>query len=290
MPFVTTRDNTVIYYNNWGTGTPVVLIHGWPVHSGMWEKQATFLAENGLRVITYDRRGYGWSSNPWSGYDYDTFAADLNAVMEELDVHGATLVGFSMGGGEVVRYLSRYGSARVSNAVLVSAVTPYLYRASDNPEGVDPKVFDEIEQSIRKDRPAFLKEFGAKFFGRTALKHPVSEAVLEWNQEMALTGSLRSTLAAAKAWSMTDFREEMKRITVPVRVIHGTGDVTVPIDASARRSAKLLPNATLSEYDGEPHGLFMTAADRLNAELLQFVGAPAAPLTDPKLSEYVLAR
>ena len=272
MPFVTTQDGTEIYYRDWGAGAPVVLIHGWPLNGNMWEKQATFLAEHGLRVITYDRRGYGRSGQPWNGYDYDTFAADLNSLMEKLDLREATLAGFSMGGGEVVRYLSRYGTSRVSKAVLISAVTPYLLKTDDNPEGVDPKVFAGIEESIRQDRPAFLQEFGPKFYGRTVLKHTVSEADLEWTQSMAFTGSLRSTLAAAKAWSTTDFREEMKRITVPVLVIHGTGDSTVPIDAAGRQSAKILPNATLSEYDGEPHGLFLTAADRLNGELLEFIG------------------
>jgi pimeloyl-ACP methyl ester carboxylesterase len=272
LAFVKAQDGTEIYYRDWGTGAPVVLIHGWPLNGDMWEKQATFLAEHGLRVITYDRHGYGRSGQPWNGYDYDTFASDLNALMESLDLRGASLVGFSMGGGEVVRYLSRYGTDRVSKAVLISAVTPYLLKTADNPEGVDPKVFAEIAENIRKDRPAFLQEFGPKFYGRTVLNHTVSEADLEWTQWMALMASLRSTLAAAKAWSTTDFREDMKGITIPVLVIHGTGDSTVPIDVAGRRSAKILPNATLSEYDGEPHGLFLTAADRLNQELLDFIG------------------
>lgn len=274
MPFVKAPDGTEIYYWDWGAGKPVVLIHGWPVNGDMWEKQANFLAEHGCRVLNYDRRGFGRSEQPWNGYDYDTFAADLNSLLEKLDIRGATLVGFSMGGGEVVRYLSRYGTSRVSKAVLISAVTPFLLKTPDNPEGVDREVFEEIAASIRKDRPAFLKDFGPKFFGRTTLKRTVSDADLDWNQSMALTGSLRSTLAAAKAWSTTDFREEMKRITIPVRIIQGTSGSTVPIDASGRRSAKILPNATLSEYDGEPHGLFLTAADQLNAELLEFI-APA---------------
>jgi len=275
MAYVTAKDGTEIFYKDWGTGAPVVLIHGWPVHGDMWEKQATFLSERGLRTIVYDRRGFGRSGQPWSGYDYDTMAADLHALMEKLDLQGATLVGFSMGGGEVVRYLSRYGSSRVAKAVLVAAVTPFLLKTGDNPDGVDAKVFKGIELEIRKDRPAFLKEFGPKFFGRTALKHTVSEAVLEWTQAMALTGSLRSTLKTAKSWATTDFRQEMKGITIPTLVIHGTSDATVPIDVSGRRAAKLLLNAKLSEYDGEPHGLFLTAADRLNEELLQFIsGTP----------------
>ena len=237
----------------------------------MWEQQATFLAESGLRVITYDRRGFGWSGHPWNGYDYDTMAADLASVMDKADVRDATLVGFSMGGGEVVRYLSSHGTARVKKAVLVSAVTPGLLKTAANPDGIDASVFAEIAGAIRKDRPAFLKDFGAKFFGRTLLKHAVSDATLEWFNGLALTASMRSTLAAAKAWSTTDFQEEMKRLDLPVRVIHGTADATVPIEVSARRAVKLLPNATVSEYEGEPHGLFLTAADRLNEELLAFV-------------------
>jgi non-heme chloroperoxidase len=271
MPYLTTQDKTEIYYTVWGAGAPVVLIHGWPLNSDMWEKQATFLAEHGLQAITYDRRGFGRSGQPWDGYDYDTFAADLNAVMEKLDTRGATLVGFSMGGGEVVRYLTRYGSDRVARAVLLAAVTPFLLKTPDNPEGVDGEVFAGIEAQIRADRPAFMKAFAPKFYGRTMLQHTVSDAQLEWNQFMALQGSLRATLGAAKAWSGTDFREEMKRITVPVRIIHGTSDATVPIEVSGRRSAMILPNATLTEYEGEPHGLFLTSADELNAELLEFI-------------------
>ena len=223
-----------------------------------------------MRVIAYDRRGFGKSGQPWMDYGYDTLAADLHDLLENLDLHDVTLAGFSMGGGEVVRYLSRYGSARVKRALLISAVPPFLMKTDDNPEGVDAKVFTEIEEKIRKDRPAFLQAFGPAFYGRSALHHTVSEAVLDWTMAMALKGNLRSTLATMKAWSMTDFRQEMAGITIPVRVIHGTSDQTVPIDSAGRRSAKILPNATLSEYDGEPHGLFLTAADRLNEEILLF--------------------
>ena len=284
MPFVTAEDGVQIHYKDQGTGKPVVLIHGWPLNGDMWDKQVNFLGEHGLRVITYDRRGFGRSQQPWLGYDYDTLASDLNALMETLDLRGATLVGFSMGGGEVVRYLSLYGDARVEKAVLVSAVTPYLLKTDDNPDGVDAKVFDDIEKQIREDRPAFLKDFGVKFYGRSLVKHTVSEPVLEWTQGMAYTGSLRSTLATANSWSTTDFRTDMKTITIPVLVIHGTSDSTVPIAAAGKRSAKLLPNATLSEYDGEPHGLFLTAADKLNQELLLFIGGASEPITRPQLA------
>ena len=236
-------------------------------------------------MIVYDRRGFGRSGQTWTGYDYDGLASDLNDLLETLDVRGATLVGFSRGGGEVVRYLSRYGTARVNKAVLVSAVPPYLMKTDDNPEGVDPSVFDGIEKQIREDRMAFFHDFGPKFYGRTMVKHTVSEPVLEWTQAMQYTGSERSILATAKSWSATDFRAEMKGITIPVLVIHGTGDGTVPIDASGRRSAKVLPNATLVEYDGEPHGLFLTAADRLSDDIVQFVGGAARePISGPVLT------
>ena len=284
MPYIGTQDGTEIFYRDLGTGTPVVLIHGWPLSGDMWDKQLNYLAEHGARAIAYDRRGFGRSDQPWSGYDYDTLASDLNDLLEELDVRGATLVGFSMGGGEVVRYLSRYGTSRVNKAVLVSAVTPYLLKTEDNPEGVDAKVFATIEEQIRKDRPAFMKEFGPKFYGRSVVHHTVSEPELEWTNGMALTGSTRSTLATAASWSGTDFRKDLAAITIPVLVIHGTSDGTVPIDVSGRRTAKLLPNATLSEYDGEPHGLFLTAADRLNEELLRFVGGAREPIIGPVVS------
>ncbi len=208
MPYLNTQDGTEIYYRDFGTGSPIVLIHGWPLDGDMWENQSTFLAEHGMRVITYDRRGFGRSGQPWNGYDYDTFAADLRDLMEKLDLRGATLVGFSMGGGEVVRYLSRYGAERVKGAVLLAAVTPYLLKTDSNPDGVDPKIFAEMETNIRKDRPQFLNSFGPLFYGRTALHHTVSEPALDWTFGMALKGSLRATLGAMQAWSTTDFRDD----------------------------------------------------------------------------------
>lgn len=271
MPYFKASDGTELFYNDWGIGTPVVLIHGWPLSSASWEYQARVLAENGFRVINYDRRGFGKSGQPFTGYDYNTLAGDLATLIDTLDLKDAALVGFSMGGGEVARYLARYGTTRVSKAVFISAVTPYLLKAEDNPEGVDASVFHGMIENIQKDRPAFLKSFNAQFYGRTLVHHTVSEAILEFSQMMGLQASPKATLECVKAFSETDFRSDLRGITIPTLVIHGTSDATVPIDASGRRTAKLIPNAKFLEYDGEAHGLNVTAADRLNTDLLAFL-------------------
>lgn len=284
MPYVTTEDETSIYYKDWGTGAPVVLIHGWPLDADMWEHQAQFLAGNGLRVISYDRRGFGRSSQPWSGYNYDTFADDLHSLMEQLDLRGAALIGMSMGGGEVVRYLSRYGAERVSKAVLVSSVVPFMLKTEDNPDGTPIKQFDTFVEQLTKDRPAFLAEFGPKFYGRSVVHHTVSEPWLEFTQFMALHGSPKATIDCVRAFGETDFRPDCAAVTVPTLIIHGTGDATVPIDAAGRAAAKLIPGSTLIEYDGAPHGLFATEPDRLNKDLLEFLGDPRPPLSGPVLS------
>ena len=278
MPYFEAEDGTELYYYDWGTGTPVVLIHGWPLTSASWEMQANYLSENGCRVIAYDRRGFGRSDWAGSGFDYDTLASDLNALMEGLELDGATLVGFSMGGGEVARYLSTYGDARVEKAVLISAVTPYLLKTDDNPDGVDQKVFDDMIENLEKDRPAFIESFASKFYGRSIVNHTVSEPVLRFFEAMAITASPKATIELVDAWSATDFRADLAGITVPTLVIHGTGDSTVPIDVAGRKAAALIPNSELLEYDGEPHGLNVTAAGQLNQDLLEFInGAAGAP-------------
>ena len=283
MPYLELEDGTELYFNDQGSGSPVVLIHGWPLSGDMWEHQAPFLIANGYRVITYDRRGFGRSSHPYNGHNYDRLAADLAELMDELDLTDATLVGFSMGGGEVVRYLSLYGSARVSKAVLISAVTPYMLKTDSNPDGTPEETFDGFKKSILKDRFDFLNTFGPQFYGRSAIHHTVSEAVLNWTFALGSMASPKATLDDVTAFSSTDFREEMKTITTPFLVIHGTGDKTVPIDAAGRAAAKLLPHATLIEYDGEPHGLFMTVPDRLNGDLLNFIGGDRN--TVPKMEQ-----
>ncbi len=275
MPYLQTADKTALYYYDWGTGAPVVLIHGWPLTSASWESQARVLADNGYRVIAYDRRGFGRSDWAGTGYEYNTLASDLNDLMEALDLRGATLAGFSMGGGEVARYLARYGSARVSKAVLIAAVTPYLLKTPGNPEGLDKNIFDGIIEGLKKDRPDFLKSFAKMFYGYTLVHHTVTDAMLEFTQMMALTGSPKATIELVRAWSETDFRDDLTNIDIPTLVIHGTGDSTVPIDASGRRAVKLLKHGELLEYDGAPHGLTATAPDKLNSDLLAFLGRTA---------------
>jgi non-heme chloroperoxidase len=270
------RDIQLNYYD-FGTGDPIVLIHGWPLSAASWEYQLAELPLHGKRVIAYDRRGFGYSDKPWDGYDYDTLADDLKAVLDTLNLQNVTLVGFSMGGGEVARYMSRHGGARVSKAIFVSAVTPYLLKTADNPDGVDKSVFDDIIENLGKDRPDFLSSFGKKFYGVGVMSKPVSAATLEWSQSLALLATPRATTACVKAWSETDFRGDLATIKVPTLFIHGSADETVPLKNSAEQAVKLVPGAKLVVYDGEPHGLNVTAKDRLNRDILTFVsGEPVS--------------
>ncbi|TCZ68251.1 alpha/beta fold hydrolase [Flaviaesturariibacter aridisoli] len=272
-----TGEEIQLSYCDYGKGRPVVLLHGWPLSKEMWEYQLDPLVNAGLRVVKYDRRGFGKSSKPWDSYDYDSLTDDLHAVLTELDLRDVTLVGFSMGGGEAVRYLGRYGSDRVSRLVLISAVTPYLGRSADNPDGVPESVFAEMLEGIRSDRIAFLDEFGKKFFGAGLLSHPVSTPLLDYYRMLASHASQRSTVQCALSFAHTDFRADLKAITVPTLIIHGDADKTVPIDASSARTARMIDNSEYIVYEGAPHGLFYTHKDRLNDDLLRFVaqGEPA---------------
>lgn len=271
MAFIETRDGASLYYNDIGAGRPVVFIHGWPLDADMWEYQTTVLAAEGLRCITYDRRGFGRSSQPWTGYDYDTFADDLSDLLEGLDLRDVTLVGFSMGGGEVARYLSRHGAGRIAKAVLVACVTPFLLKTDDHPQGADKSNFDQMVEGLNKDRPQFLTEFAPSFYGNTLLDHKASPGILQWSLMMAMLASPKATIDCVRAFSETDMRADMAAFTVPTLIIHGTADKTVPIDVTGRVAAKMIAGAKFIEYEGEPHGLFFTAKDRLNADLLAFI-------------------
>ena len=272
MQYVTTSDDTQLYIKDWGTGRPVILLHGWPLSSDSWDDQALAIVEAGHRVIAYDRRGFGRSSQPWTGYDYDTLADDLATVIEKTGAEDAVLVGFSMGGGEVARYMSRHGGKGVSKAVLVSSVVPYMLKTEDNPEGTDQSVFDDMTKGMKEDRAKFFATFFKSFFGVSLISHEASEEVLEWARGTAMQASLKATLECAKAFSSTDFRPDLSSFTVPTLIIHGTGDKTVPIEAAGRAAAKAIANSTLIEYDGAPHGIQVTHKDRLTQDLLDFIG------------------
>jgi non-heme chloroperoxidase len=261
-----------LYYEDHGSGSPVVLIHGWPLSGASWEKQTAALLAAGHRVITYDRRGFGRSSRPGIGYNYDTFAADLDAVLNKLDLKDVALVGFSMGSGEVTRYLGKYGTARVRKAVLIGTLGPYLVKAADNPEGVDRSVFDGIKSAIRADRPAFLLEFLRNFYNYDVTGGKlVSERVLEDNWNVAVGASATGTLACVDAW-IEDFRQDIPRNTVPTLILHGDADRILPPDATSRRQATMIKNATLVELPEGSHGVLWTHAGRINKELVSFLG------------------
>ena len=271
MAFIDAPDGTPLYYTDWGAGRPVVLIHGWPLNADMWEYQASFLAQHGFRVIAYDRRGFGRSGKPWSGHDYDTLAGDLNAIMEKLDLQNAALVGFSMGGGEVARYLARHGAARVSHAVLASAVTPFLLQTRDNPDGVPESVFNHFIAQLKSDRPHFLTGFAKKFFGAGLLTSPVSDDILHWAFGLALQAAPNATIECVRAFSGTDFCADMAAFTVKTLIVHGESDQTVPIGVAGEAAAKLVPHADLRRYAGAPHALVITEKDKFNADLLEFL-------------------
>ena len=232
--------NIDIYYEDYGSGKPVVLIHGWPLSSSSWEKQIPPLIEAGYRVIAYDRRGFGHSSKPASGYNYDTLAEDLNKIMTKLNLRDATLVGFSMGGGEVARYLSKYGSERVNKAVFMSAIPPFLLKTSDNPEGVDGSIFDGMKKAIKADRPAFLSEFFANFYNvDNLIGTKISDEVVRLSWNIGAGASPKGTLDCVSAW-LVDFREELKRINIPVLIMHGNADRILPLAATGKRTPEFV--------------------------------------------------
>ncbi len=276
MKFIRVKDGinaeeVKIAYSDYGSGKPIVLIHGWPLSREMWEYQLEDLVDAGFRVIKYDRRGFGKSDKPWNGYDYDTLAADLKEIIDQLNLQDVTLVGFSMGGGEVARYIGNYGTDRIAKAVFISSVTPYLSKQDSNPDGVDPSVFAEMLEQIKTDRIGFLDEFGKKFFGVNLISHPVSNALLDYYRMLGSFAAARSTTQCAIAFAETDFRADLRSIDIPTLIIHGDADKTVPIEASAERTASLINGAKYLVYQGAPHGLFYTHRQRLNADLVSFI-------------------
>jgi non-heme chloroperoxidase len=276
MPYLTVDDENSgkvdLYYEDHGKGKPVVLIHGWPLSGASWEKQGSVLLDAGYRVITYDRRGFGDSSRPAFGYDYNTFAEDLNKLIAKLDLRDVSLVGFSMGGGEVARYLGAHGSKRVSNAVFIASVPPFLLKTSANPEGVDGSIFEGIKQAITTDRLAFLSKFLLDFYNFDVLGGKrVSDQVVQLGWNIAAGASPKGTLDCVSAW-LTDFRNDLQLIDVPTLVIHGDADRILPIAASGKRTAQLVKGSKLVVVEGGPHGLTWTHSEIVNRELLAFLG------------------
>jgi pimeloyl-ACP methyl ester carboxylesterase len=266
----TTSDGTQLYYKDWGTGQPIVLSHGWPLNADMWEYQMKFLADNGFRVIAHDRRGFGRSAQPWSGYDYDTFAGDVNELIEALGLRDVILGGFSMGGGEVARYIGRFGTRRIAKAILLSAVTPLMIRREDHPEGMDPAIFDGIRAGLLNDRPKLLDDFGPLFMGSDQEGSNVTKQMLAWTLSLGLQGGLKGTYDCVAAFSETDFRPDLAKFDVPTLVVHGDGDAVVNFDVTGKAAAALIKDAKLLVYKGAPHALYFSHKDRLNQDLLNF--------------------
>ncbi|WP_081909352.1 alpha/beta fold hydrolase [Flavobacterium sp. ASV13] len=271
--YIETAKDVKLYVKDYGKGKPVILIHGWPLSNEMWEYQTEFLVQNNYRVIAYDRRGFGKSSQPWEGYDYDTLTDDLNEIIEQLQLEDVTLVGFSMGGGEVVRYFSRYQGKSVTKAVLISSIIPFLAKTEDNPEGRPKEKSEATAASIKEDRIGFLDNFSKIFFGVNIINKPLSTPLLEYYRNLCSVASPRATLQCAESLNTTDFRDELHTIKVPTLIIHGTDDKNVPIEISSEKTAKAIENNTFITYEGAPHGLFYTEKDRLNKDLLEFLNS-----------------
>ena len=270
MPYITTLDGTEIYYKDWGTGQPVVFSHGWPLSSDAWDDQMLFLAGHGYRCIAHDRRGHGRSSQPWDGNEMNIYADDLAALVKTLNLKDVIHVGHSTGGGEVARYLGRHGSSRVAKAVLIGAVPPIMLKTDASPGGLPIEAFDQIRASVLADRSQFFKDLSGPFYGANREGATVSQGLRDSFWLQGMLAGMKPVYDCIKAFSETDFTEDLKRFDVPTLILHGDDDQIVPIDASARRSVTLVPNARLVVYPGAPHGLCSTHKDRVNQDLLAF--------------------
>jgi non-heme chloroperoxidase len=271
MPTITTKDGTQIYYKDWGTGQPVVFSHGWPLSADAWEDQMLFLGERGYRCIAHDRRGHGRSSQPWNGNDMDTYADDLAALVEKLDLRDAIHVGHSTGGGEVARYIGRHGTTRVARAVLIGAVPPLMLKTAANPGGTPIEAFDQIRAAVLADRSKYWKELAIPFYGFNRPGAKVSQGLIDSFWLQGMMAGHKAVYDCIKAFSETDHTEDLKKFNVPTLILHGDDDQIVPIADSAMISAKLVKGATLKVIPGAPHGMCSTLKDQVNAELLGFL-------------------
>ncbi|MFT3741568.1 MAG: alpha/beta hydrolase [Gammaproteobacteria bacterium] len=266
------KQNSVeLYYKDWGSGQPIVFSHGWPLSADAWEDQMLFLASKGFRCIAHDRRGHGRSSQPWEGHDMDTYADDLNALVEALGLEQAIHIGHSTGGGEVVRYVGRHGSKRVSKVVLIGAVPPLMLKTSENPKGLPKTVFDEIRANVLSDRSQYFRELSMPFYGANRPQAKVSQGLRDFFWLQGMQAGFNAAFDCIKAFSETDFTEDLKKITVPTLIIHGDDDQIVPIEDSAKLTVQIIPQAQLKIYPGAPHGLCSTHKDQVNADLLAFL-------------------
>ncbi|MET4212882.1 non-heme chloroperoxidase [Bradyrhizobium sp. LA2.1] len=271
MTTVTAKDGTKIFYKDWGTGKPVVFSHGWPLTADAWDNQMLFLSAQGYRVIAHDRRGHGRSGQPSKGNDMDTYADDMAAMIEALDLKGVTLVGHSTGGGEVARYIGRHGTGRVAKAVLISSVPPHMLKTADNPEAAPMEVFDGLRAGMSSDRSTFFKGLAMPFFGFNRPNAKVSQGAIESFWMQGMLGGIKGQYECIKAFSETDFTNDLKKMTIPTLIIQGDDDQIVPIGIASLKSAKIVPKATLKIYPGAPHGLCVTLAEKINADLLEFL-------------------
>jgi non-heme chloroperoxidase len=269
--YITANDGTQIYYKDWGAGPPVVFAHGWPLDADAWDDQLMFLASRGYRTIAHDRRGHGRSGQPWTGNNMDTYADDLAALLEQLDLNEVTLVGHSTGGGEVTRYIGRHGTGRVAKLVLIGAIPPLMLKTDANPEGMPMEAFDGLRASLTADRSQFYKDLSAPFFGANRPGSTVSQGVRDafWLQSMQV--GLKAAYDCIHEFSESDFNEDLKKVTVPTLIVHGDDDQIVPIADAALKTAKIVQGSVLKVYPGAPHGLFATHRDQLNADLLAFL-------------------